>query len=96
VKRHSLEYSDFETNPNPRCFIAIEIENSGSRKHRIGSIVNAFAMGKVGILLARDEKNLTILRSAKDYLDFIHQVGKTQYSPKNILILLYEEFLNHL
>lgn len=38
-------------NSNPRCFVAIELERSTGPKHRMGSIINAGAVGKIGIVI---------------------------------------------
>ena len=36
-----------KTNRNPRCFLAIEIENRTGTKHRLGSIIYAAALGMI-------------------------------------------------
>jgi len=81
-------------NNNPRCFLAIEVERSGSMKHRLGSIVNASAIGKIGLLIVADEKNYNKLTRIKNYLDFLQLAGKTNSSPKNVLIVRRDEFIN--
>ncbi len=88
------EWHELVPNRNPRCFIAIEVEKSGSRKHRIGSIMNASAIGKVGILVAVDEPNFRALNRIRRYLDFINRAKKTESYPKNVLIIRRSDFLN--
>jgi hypothetical protein len=83
-------------NRNPRCFLAIELENKTSRKHRLGSLVNASAMGKIGIVVASNERVFTSFAKIRKYLDFLESVSKTSYSPKNAIILTEEDFLRTL
>ncbi|HMA35703.1 MAG TPA: hypothetical protein VKY74_14655 [Chloroflexia bacterium] len=40
------------TNPNARCFLAIEIEKTTSTKHVLGGILNASALGRIAIIVA--------------------------------------------
>lgn len=83
----------FRSNKNPRCFLAIEAENTGSMKHHMGSMINASALGKVGILITTSDENQIKLVRIKEYLDFIHRVGKTGYNIKNVIIIKLEDFL---
>jgi hypothetical protein len=39
--------SDWDVNRNPRCFLAIEYENKTTTKHRLGSLINACAIGDI-------------------------------------------------
>ena len=64
---------DFGLNPNPRVFIAVEDEiNSPNRKHRLGSIVNASLLGKVGIA-SGGPKTYNSLCRIKSYLDYVKE-----------------------
>lgn len=78
-------------NKNPRCLIAIEIENSGSSKHMIGNIINASLLGTVGIIITlRDEfyeKAERILR----YLEGAFLRKKIGHNPSNVVIKRYAE-----
>ena len=76
-----------ECNKNPRCFLAIEIEKKGSRKHMLGDIVNASSIGEIGIIVPWDDKTYKAFERIKGYLDFIKSVGKTSDSPKNLLMI---------
>ncbi|MEM3713962.1 MAG: hypothetical protein QXF82_03325 [Nitrososphaeria archaeon] len=79
-------------NQNARCFMAIEIEKSGSRKHRIGDIVNACSLGRVGIIIAWD---LSVLRSflkITEYFSFLKGKRKPTYETRNLVIVSKEQF----
>ncbi|MGB9809474.1 MAG: hypothetical protein ACPLSA_05470 [Caldanaerobacter sp.] len=80
-------------NENPRCFLVIEIEHKSSRKHRLGSIVNASALGKIGIIVASDQKVFESLVKIRKYLEFLDHVQKTRCAPENIMIITKENFL---
>ena len=38
-------------NKTARCFMAIEIEETGNRKHLIGDIINTLALGRLGVVV---------------------------------------------
>ncbi len=50
-----------------RCFIAIEIEFSGSSKHILGSIINASVSGSIGIIIG-NENNIGKIRRIYYYI----------------------------
>ena len=81
---------------NPRCFIAIEIERSTGTKHRMGSIINAGALGKVGIVVGLGNSAYNSLIRIREYLKILKGLGKTKYEPKNVLILRYTDFVGTL
>lgn len=80
-------------NINARCFMAIEIEKSGSRKHRLGDIVNASALGRIGIIVAWEKKDLRSFLKILEYFNFLQSVGKNTFQTKNIAVLDKEQFL---
>lgn len=88
--------ASFETiaffNLNARCLLCIEIEDSGSRKHCLGNLVNASALGRVGLLIARSEKILRTFVRQRVYLRFLASVGKNSFRTENALVLSAEQF----
>jgi len=86
----------FGTNANPRCFMAIEIENKNTRKHRLGSILNASALGKVGIVVGWDEKVTESLVKIQDYMDFLWKHHKMAGHFQNAMIIERSVFLEDL
>ena len=98
---HLIELSEVKPdlgfpNPNPRCFMVIEVEGRTSRKHRLGSMINASALGKVAVIAAKDERALRSLRKLERYLDYLQEVGKIAGLPKNRIVLKLEAFCDAL
>lgn len=97
---HNLESAEerasFETaaffNLNARCLLCIEIEDSGSRKHCLGNLVNASALGRIGLLIARSEKILRTFVRQRVYLRFLANVEKNSFRTDNALVLSAEQF----
>jgi hypothetical protein len=85
-----------EPNENPRCFLVIELEHENSRKHRLGSIVNASALGKIGIIVASNHRVFESLVKIRKYLEFIQRVRKATFAPENVIIITGENFLKSL
>jgi len=80
-------------NQNARCFLAIEIENTSTKKHIMGSMINAASLGRIGIGIAyNDSVKRTFLRIL-NYLAFLKRVEKNTYDTTNFLILTKEQFL---
>jgi hypothetical protein len=94
--RSDSEDKALKPNENPRCFLAIEVEDKSSRKHRLGSIVNASALGKIGIIVASNERVFESLVKIRKYLEFLEKVRKTRNAPENVLIITRENFLKSL
>ncbi len=80
-----------ERNQNARCLIAIEIENLNSRKHIMGSIVNAAALGRIGIGIGFTNKALKSFLRIINYLSFLKNVEKNGYDTANFLVLSIDQ-----
>ncbi|MCC6242136.1 MAG: hypothetical protein IT353_04815 [Gemmatimonadaceae bacterium] len=78
-------------NSNARCFLAIEIENRGSRKHILGGMLNAAALGRFGIMIGWTEESVHMLVRARRYLEFLLEVRKPSLPFSNLLILNREQ-----
>jgi len=78
-------------NENPRCLIAVEIENSGSSKHMIGNIINASLLGKVGIIVTLRDEFYRKAENTLKYLEGAFVRKKIGYNPSNVVIKRYDE-----
>ncbi len=78
-------------NFNARCFLAIEIDNTGSRKHLMGGAVNAAALGRVGLSVAGRPGVLKPLLKTRRYLRFLASVGKNTFDNRNLMIVTVEQ-----
>jgi len=87
-------FTEFEGNENARCFISIEIESkSPTRKHKMGSIVNAAALGRIAIVIGLDEYSVKVLIRILGYLKFLASVNKPTFKANNAFILSKEQIL---
>jgi hypothetical protein len=79
-------------NENARCLFCIEVEETGTRKHCLGDLVNASALGRIGLLIARSQKVLRIFVRQRVYLRYLADVGKNTFKTTNALVLTEEQF----
>lgn len=77
-------------NQNARCLMSIEIENSSTKKHIMGSMVNASSLGRIGI--AYNESVLKTFLRMLNYMGFLKRVEKNTYDTTNFLIVTKEQF----
>jgi len=87
-------FSNFihDKNKNPRCLLAIEIENSGSSKHMLGNIANVSIIGSIGIVVPFNDKQLSLCKRIKAYVTFATKVNKISDVFKNVLIVNKKNF----
>lgn len=80
----------------PLCYLAIEIEFSGSSKHILGSIINACVSGAIGIVVANKE-NLDKVQRAYKYIMRLdaHERISINYL-RNLVVFEENEFLDFL
>lgn len=81
-------------NQNARCFLAIEIENENSKKHIMGSLINAASLGRIGIGVAYTEKTMRTFIRIMNYLGFLRRVEKNTYNTTNFLIASKDQMQN--
>lgn len=81
------------SNPNPRCFLAVEIENSGSSKHMLGNIANVSILGAIGVVVPFNDEKLALCRRIREYVAFATEVRKLKGVFKNVLIINKQNFL---
>jgi hypothetical protein len=74
-------------NWNARCLIAIEVENIGSRKHLMGSAVNASSLGRVGLAVGWNEDRVRRFIRMRRYLRALAGLNKNTFNTTNLLIM---------
>ena len=79
-------------NDNARCLLCIEVEDSGSRKHCLGDLVNASALGRIGLLIARSDKTLKVFLRQRVYLRYLASAQKNTFRTNNALVLTEAQF----
>lgn len=79
--------SMMQENWNARCLMAIEIENASSRKHLMGSAINASALGRVGIAVGWNEDWVRRFIRMRRYLRALGDLRKNTFKTTNLLIL---------
>lgn len=90
---HRVFHSDSgKANTNARCFIALEFENRNSMKHLMGSIVNAGALGRIGILVAERDEVLRAAIRTRAYFDFLKSVGKRTFDMSGVIVITSKQF----
>jgi hypothetical protein len=76
-----------------RCFIALEIEFSGSLKHLLGSIINASANGSIGIVVGNRE-NIDKINRIYYYLSRLEYLERLKLNTLgNLFIFEEDQFL---
>lgn len=79
-------------NKNPRCLLAIEIEDSGSRKHMLGDIANASIIGSIGVIVPFNSEKLSHFKRIRKYVEFATHAGKIKTIFQNVLIISRSNF----
>lgn len=80
-------------NQNARCLLALEIENTSTKKHIMGSMINAASLGRIGIGVAFNESVMRTFLRILNYLAFLKRVEKNTYDTTNFLILTKEQLI---
>lgn len=78
-------------NWNARCLMTIEIENENSRKHIMGSLLNAASLGRVGVGIAFNEASFNSFKMIWSYQGFLRHVSKNAYDTTNFLIVTKDQ-----
>ncbi len=85
-------YTSARFNRNARCLFCIEVEQTGGRKHCLGDLVNASALGRIGLLIARSEESFRIFVRQRVYLRHLRNLEKNTFNTTNALVLKEEQF----
>lgn len=90
------QFSFHETctgNRDARCFLGFEIDDEMSSKALMGGVLNAAALGRLGIAVACTPQQLVALVCARDYLLRLSSTEKRALCPSNLLLVTAEQVL---
>ena len=88
------EASDFSYNQNPRLFVAVEDEiSSPTEKHRLGSVINASLLGKVGIVTGVEGEMYNSLSRIRRFLTEWAGMKKGLCLAPNVLVIEKERLI---
>ncbi len=85
-----------QLNRSARCFLAVEVEGSGSRKHTMGGAINASALGRIGVSVACSNPELKKLLKMRRYLQLLTSVGKNSFNTTNLLVVTRDQMADAL
>lgn len=88
TSEHALE----NVNWNARCFMAIEVEESGSRKHLLGDMINVSISGRIGVVIGYNRDKYETFLKQLDYLAYTVKAGKIRFNSRNIIVLKPDQF----
>lgn len=95
---HEIRILPFERlirkNQNARCFMAIEIENKNSKKHFMGSLINAASLGRIGIGVAYTDTAFRTFIRIMNYLGFLKRVEKNTYDTGNFMLVTRDQMID--
>jgi hypothetical protein len=94
IKPDSIDTFLSNLNRNPRCFMAIEIEKSGTRKHLLGDMANSSIIGAIGIVIPLNKSILNGFKGIQRYIRFATEMKKIQSIFNNVLIIKPEKFFS--
>ena len=80
-----------QQNQNARCLCALEIENTSTKKHIMGSMINAASLGRVGVGVAFTDSVKRSFIRILNYLAFLKRVEKNTYDTSNFLVVTKEQ-----
>lgn len=79
-------------NHNPRCFLAIELENGiADPKHHLGSVVNAVALSRIPVLIGLRPGRLASLLRLREYILQLDEYRKNVFSAHTMIVLSGEQ-----
>jgi hypothetical protein len=72
--------------------MAIEVEDSGSKKHLLGDILNVSISSRIGIVIGYNNQKLQSFLRQLEYLAYTIEAKKLKFNSKNIIVLKPDQF----